>query len=148
MEPSSIATLLTSLASRETYKAAKKTWTKLKHDGYERAGTARIVDSQDDEWQVKIRRSGKRGRFLRIERKRPKGEEFLACAGHKPEKYLQITSEEWEAFYLFAYREDHHDQEWVGHIEQRDLYACVKGILARLAASSESGAENREGARA
>ncbi|WP_334907455.1 hypothetical protein [Nostoc sp.] len=53
------------------------------------------------EWKVKVRRTGNRGRYLKIS-SYPDYKQSLRASADKYKSYLQITSDEWEVFYRTA----------------------------------------------
>jgi hypothetical protein len=111
-------------AGKTAYKAGKegkKLYEKLLHGGKDRVGKVLIRDNRYHLWEVKVRETGKRGRYLKITSEL-NGDEILASAdNYKIGKYLSITSDEWEVFALYT-----------EHEEDENLDTCAKNILNRL----------------
>lgn len=107
------------------YKLGKGTtelWNEIWHGGKDYLGEAKIQDSSGRLWEVKVRYTGNRGRYLKIKSKSNESQKMRASAdNYKPSEYLRITPDEWEAFLLLT--KDSND---------RELYACGKSILDRL----------------
>lgn len=107
------------------YKLAKGSeaiWNELCHGGKEDLGEANIQDSSSCLWEVKVRKTGYRGRYLKIKSKTGSSRKMRASAdNYKPGEYLSITPDEWEVFYLLA--DNGNDIK---------LYTCAKIILDRL----------------
>lgn len=107
-------------AGKTVYKGGKNLYDKLLHGGKDRVGEVLIRDNRYHLWEVKVRQTGKRGKYLKITSEL-NGNEILASAdNYKIGKYLSITSEEWEVFALCTM----HDDE--------NLYTCAQDILNRL----------------
>lgn len=64
-------------------------------------GETVLCDSYNREWKVKVRRTGNRGRYLKIY-SYPDYKQRLKASADKYKSYLQITSDEWEVFYRTA----------------------------------------------
>ncbi|MEP0755310.1 hypothetical protein NDA03_24155 [Trichocoleus sp. Lan] len=111
-------------ASKTAYKAGKegkKIYEKLLHGGKDRVGEVLIRDSRYHLWEVKVRQTVKRGKYLKITSEL-NGDEILASANnYKIGKYLAITLEEWEVFALCT---EHDDDEKISK--------CAQDILTRL----------------
>ena len=110
-------------AGKTAYKAGKegkKLYEKLLHGGKDRVGEVLIRDSRYHLWEVKVRETGKRGRYLKITSEL-NGDEILASAvNYKIEKYLSITSEEWEVFAICT------------QDDNENIHKCAQDILNRL----------------
>lgn len=107
------------------YKLAKGTadvWNELRHGGKEDLGNANIQDSSGCLWEVKVRTTGNRGRYLKIKSKTGSSRKMRASAdNYKSSEYLSITPDEWEVFYLLA-----------NNGNDKELYNCAKSILDKL----------------
>lgn len=103
-------------------KEGPKLWNEIHHGGKDDVGSVFMDDSSMSLWEVKVRITGNRGRYLKIKSKPNESREFRASAdGYKPEKYLPITPDEWSVFaHLTKSKND------------PKLYANAQTILNRL----------------
>jgi hypothetical protein len=98
----------------EAFKLAKKVakttrviWWELRHDGKEKYGSVTIDDGNGGTWKIRVRWTGNRGNYLKIDSKDNHAIKYLVSAeGYRPEKYLQITEAQWEPFLRLAKGED------------------------------------------
>ncbi|NJR61832.1 MAG: hypothetical protein HC769_25195 [Cyanobacteria bacterium CRU_2_1] len=113
----------------KVYQTSQTLLERILHDGKDRVGSVLMRDKNHRLWQVRVRITGKRGRYIVISSEMNKSIEIRASVdGYKPEKYLKITLEEWNAFALFAGEETNGK----GRVQDQELYTCVQAILERL----------------
>jgi hypothetical protein len=119
-------------AGKAAYKVGsqvKNIYDLVSQGGKDKVGSVLMRDSNGNLWEVKVRATGKRGRYIKITSKPKASREIRASVDdYKPEKYLFITSDEWTIFALFAEGKD----DWQGRLEDQDLYSNAKSILNRL----------------
>lgn len=73
------------------------------HRGKQNFGQVTVRDDSFQVWEVSIRKTGDRGRYLRFELVGESSKSFRASAdGYKPEEYLPITVTEWNVFAAVA----------------------------------------------
>ena len=114
-------------------KVGSSIWKEIRHGGKDKIGSVLLQDSVGAMWKVRVRRTGKRGRYLKFSSQSPEGRKFRASAdGHHPSKYAGISVSEWEVFALFAQGE----KDWQGRTENEELTVAVHELLNRLVASA------------
>ncbi len=114
------------------YKTGRDLWDAIKHGGKERIGSVRLSTGDDRAWKVRVRRSGKRGRYLKINSKDGSGLEIRATADqYRPDEYRCITPEEWTVLALFAEGRS----DWQGRRDDGDLATCAQDIITRITTS-------------
>jgi hypothetical protein len=114
---------------KKELKTGRDLWDAVHHGGKERIGSVRLRDESGRGWKVRVRSSGKRGRYLKLTSLDGSGLEVRATAdGYKPEMYRSITPEEWTVFALFA----EGGSDWLGRRDDPALLDCVKELLHRL----------------
>lgn len=92
MKPADIITLYKT--GKAAYKIGKYgLFDNIVHAGKDRVGEVLIRDSSYRLWEVKVRVTGKRGRYLKINSKLGKEEILASAEGYKPGKYLSITQD-------------------------------------------------------
>jgi hypothetical protein len=110
------------LTAYKLAEGATKVWNEIWHGGKDFLGEVNIQDSSGCFWEVKIRNTGHRGRYLKLKSKSgSKGKMRASADNYKPEEYLSITPDEWEVFFLLA-----------NDSKDRKLYVGAKSILDRL----------------
>jgi hypothetical protein len=92
------------------------------HDGKEEVGEFYLRDRNYRTWEVKVRATGKRGKYLKLKSNLADDTIRVSADGYKPGKYLQMRLEEWIAFATY--------------VETRDsrLKPCLEDVLDRLVA--------------
>ena len=89
--------------AKEVAKTTRTIWWELRHDGKERIGSFDIYDGHGGTWKVRVRWTGNRGHYLKVDSRDDEAIKYLVSAeGYRPEKYLQITEEEWALFLPLA----------------------------------------------
>ncbi|MEH2330878.1 hypothetical protein [Nostoc sp.] len=86
---------------KEIVQDASKLFDNTRHSGKHYLGETVLCDSYNREWKIKVRRTGNRGRYLKIY-SYPDYKQKLRASADKYKSYLQITSDEWEVFYRTA----------------------------------------------
>jgi len=104
--------------------AAEGIYNDLVHSGKEDLGKFYLQDSNYRTWKVKVRTTGNRGRYLKVKCKTLGMKRKVSADGYKPGKYLQIASEEWIAFAVYAETQDSR------------LLPCIGQVLNRLATNT------------
>ena len=90
------------------------------HDGKDYYGEVDVQDSSGTLWRIRVRRTGDRGRYLKINSKTNSSRQIRATAdGYKD--YVQITPDEWDMFRLL-----------VGNPNHVELYLYAKKVLSRI----------------
>lgn len=109
----------------QLYKLSKDAaglWNEIWHGGKDYLGETKIQDSSGCLWEIKVRYTGNRGRYLKIKSKSDSNQKMRASAdNYKPGEYTSITPDEWEVFLLL-----------IKDSKDRELYAGAKTILDRL----------------
>jgi hypothetical protein len=101
---------------------ASKLWNQIWHGGKDCLGELKIQDSSGCLWEIKVRYTGYRGRYLKLQSKSNDKRKIRASAdNYKIGEYISITPTEWEVFLLLV--KDSKDKE---------IYTCAKNILDRL----------------
>jgi hypothetical protein len=86
---------------KEIAQDANKLFDNVRHNGQHDLGETVLRDSRNREWKVKVRRTGNRGRYLKIY-SYPDYKKKLRASADQYKSYLQITPNEWEMFYRAA----------------------------------------------
>lgn len=87
---------------KDAYKSLKD----LQHNGKEYLGEVLVQGSSGLLWEVQVRWTGNRGRYLKIKSKSNESQKMRASAdNYKLGEYLRITPDEWEVFYRLANNE-------------------------------------------
>ena len=116
-------------AARKVGKKAKKAYNNAKHDGKDNIGSVRVRDMHGCLWKVRVRNSGKRGRYLKLKPKGHAADKFRAsCDGYKPDEYRAISENDWLGFMYFA--EGYND--WEGRVDEPELFVFVKYVLNKM----------------
>ncbi|MBW4562624.1 MAG: hypothetical protein KME32_16025 [Mojavia pulchra JT2-VF2] len=90
------------------------------HDSKDYYGEVDVQDSSGTLWRIRVRRTGDRGRYLKINSKTNSSRQIRATAdGYKD--YVQITPDEWDMFRLL-----------VGNPNHVELYLNAKKVLSRI----------------
>lgn len=89
------------LLGKEIAQDASKLFDYTRHSGKHYLGETVLCDSSNRKWKVKVRRTGNRGRYLKIS-SYPDYKQSLRASADEYKSYLQITSDEWEVFYRTA----------------------------------------------
>lgn len=119
MNPAEIITLIKT--GKAAYKIGKYgLFDNVVHGGKDRVGEVKIRDSSYCLWEVKVRETGKRGRYLKISSKLSDEEILASAEGYKPGKYMSITQDEWTVFALCTENDN------------PQLISCAQNILDRL----------------
>ncbi|MBD2199748.1 MULTISPECIES: hypothetical protein [Calothrix] len=90
------------------------------HSGKEYFGDVCVQDISGNLWKIRVRHTGDRGRYLKIDSKTNSSQQIRATADDYKD-YVRITPDEWEVFRLL-----------VGNPNDKDLYYKAKSILSRI----------------
>lgn len=109
-------------AARYAGYAVKSIYEDLVHSGKDELGEFYLRDRNYQNWEVKVRITGRRGRYLKLKSNLVDSTIRVSADGYKPGKYLQMRLEEWMAF--------------AAYVETRDsrLKPCLEEVLDRLVA--------------
>ncbi len=107
----------------------KSMYDEIKHGGKEKIGSSfYLKDKRGREWKIKVRRTGKRDEYVKFKCIDDGGNKLKFKAGvtshrRKPEKYYQISNDEWSVLAIMAESDGS---------ESSDLLEVCEGILNRL----------------
>jgi hypothetical protein len=106
--------------SKDLGNGVDKLFNEIFHNGKDYFGEVFVQDNNGRLWEIKIRHTGDRGRYLKIKSKSNGSKKVRATAdGYKD--YLRITPDEWEIFYRLA-----------AEPNNQQLYNEAKKVLTRL----------------
>lgn len=106
--------------TKEIGNGVDKLFNEIFHDGKDYLGEVFVQDNNGRLWEIKVRYTGDRGRYLKIKSK-SSGSKKIRATADSYKDYLRITPNEWEIFYRLA-----------GSQNDQQLYNEAKQVLNRL----------------